>query len=450
MKSVLTIFLLLNYITSFTQTSEKTVAEYDAIRVGDKMPTDFKMKTFNYQTGLTSTAKLSDYKGKLLILDMWATSCVACIKSFSHLEELQKKYPGKIQILLINSSDSLSWIQKSLKKREKATKESLSLPIIFSDSIIGWKLFKHASVPHVAWISGQSKVLSVTEGEEVNEKNINALLNGDKTSIPQKDDYLVDQLNYNRYKPYFVQGNTGNGETILWYSVLSGRIEGLPGTGGINSVPKFKASTISANNWSIKELYRLAFTDVPYYHPNLPPAIELPLSRTFLEVKDSSKLVRKINGENHPENLYVYQLIAPFGTDYRIMQAKMQDDLNNYFTVKGRMEKRKLKCLVLTADDTALIKSKEGKEYLFIDDYKLVVNKVKVNKFLFYLNFSLTGYAISPYPIIDETKFDGEMGGIEIEGNITDHEFLNKALEKYKMHFRIEEREVDVLVIRDK
>ncbi len=39
--------------------------------------------------------KLGDFKGKVLVLDFWATYCPPCIKEIPHLKELQAKYGDK-------------------------------------------------------------------------------------------------------------------------------------------------------------------------------------------------------------------------------------------------------------------------------------------------------------------------------------------------------------------
>jgi thiol-disulfide isomerase/thioredoxin len=38
------------------------------------------------------TAKLSDFKGKVVVLDFWATWCGPCVASIPHLVELDRKY----------------------------------------------------------------------------------------------------------------------------------------------------------------------------------------------------------------------------------------------------------------------------------------------------------------------------------------------------------------------
>lgn len=52
-------------------------------------------------TGFTGTvSKLKDFKGKVVILDFWATYCPPCIEEIPHLKELQAKYgPDQLRVI---------------------------------------------------------------------------------------------------------------------------------------------------------------------------------------------------------------------------------------------------------------------------------------------------------------------------------------------------------------
>ncbi|MFH0766087.1 MAG: TlpA disulfide reductase family protein [Calditrichota bacterium] len=49
--------------------------------------------------------KLSDYRGKVIILDFWATWCPPCVKEIPHFNELAKKYQKKGLVVLGVSVD---------------------------------------------------------------------------------------------------------------------------------------------------------------------------------------------------------------------------------------------------------------------------------------------------------------------------------------------------------
>src|SRR5215468_1341780 len=51
---------------------------------------------------------LKDQKGKVVLIDCWATWCAPCVKKFPHLVELHKKYADKGLVCVSLSMDKLS------------------------------------------------------------------------------------------------------------------------------------------------------------------------------------------------------------------------------------------------------------------------------------------------------------------------------------------------------
>ncbi|MBM3328710.1 MAG: TlpA family protein disulfide reductase [Calditrichaeota bacterium] len=49
--------------------------------------------------------KLADYKGKVVILDFWATWCPPCVKEIPHFNDLARQYAGKGLVVLGLSVD---------------------------------------------------------------------------------------------------------------------------------------------------------------------------------------------------------------------------------------------------------------------------------------------------------------------------------------------------------
>lgn len=80
------------------------------LKPGDRAP-DFLLKnTEGEQIALTN------YKGKLLLLDFWYAACKPCIKASADLEYLQKKYHNKLVVLGMNTLDNASKIKRHNKK----------------------------------------------------------------------------------------------------------------------------------------------------------------------------------------------------------------------------------------------------------------------------------------------------------------------------------------------
>src|ERR1700761_7524456 len=71
----------------------------------------------NFQTVLNApvkSAKLTELKGKVVLLEFWATWCGSCIVAMPHLKELQQQYGNKLQIIAIND-ETVKRTQQFLK-----------------------------------------------------------------------------------------------------------------------------------------------------------------------------------------------------------------------------------------------------------------------------------------------------------------------------------------------
>lgn len=156
-----------------------------ALKVGDKVPDLLLENIINYKS---TSAKLSDFKGKLLILDFWATWCGSCISKLAEDEALQDEFSCKLVFLLVNSKDtgdSLLNATSFLNKWQKSHSLKLNSPMIFEDHVLN-QYFPRTALPHYVWIDGSGKVRAITRKEFVNSENIIKALQLDEFNFPIK------------------------------------------------------------------------------------------------------------------------------------------------------------------------------------------------------------------------------------------------------------------------
>lgn len=75
---------------------EETNTQKTGIEVGNKAP-DFELKTL---TG--DTVKLSDYKGKKVMLNFWATWCPPCKAEMPEMQKYYESNKENVEILAVN------------------------------------------------------------------------------------------------------------------------------------------------------------------------------------------------------------------------------------------------------------------------------------------------------------------------------------------------------------
>ena len=161
--------------------SSAAQAQTKPLKVGYQLPDITINNIINYKS---SSAKLSDFRGKLLILDFWATWCGSCIKKFPLLDSMQVAHNDKLQVLLVSSrssGDTPAKISALLEKHQNAAGKDFKLPVALGDTVLK-ALFPHSSLPYYVWIGPGGKVIAITSSAGLTAANIFAALKNE--SIP--------------------------------------------------------------------------------------------------------------------------------------------------------------------------------------------------------------------------------------------------------------------------
>ena len=146
-------------------------AQMTPLKIGDLVPDITINNIINYKT---TSAKLSDFKGKLLILDFWATWCAPCVSMIPRMDSLQKQFDSKIQFLSITSQNA-AVVESFRTKLQKQKNAVYSLPEVLEDKTLRG-MFPHSTLPHYVWIDQRGVVREITEFKEVNAQNIEKFL----------------------------------------------------------------------------------------------------------------------------------------------------------------------------------------------------------------------------------------------------------------------------------
>ena len=426
MKKLILILFLSFLFRPFHGQAQSTPAK--PVKIGDSLKDHVLSGVINHPK---SQLPLADFQGKLLIMEFWSTTCGACIKMWPKLLELQKKFDGQIQIVLVNTYQGAPLVRKAIEKRKKLAGVQMTLPIACADSVTGKQLFPHSGVPFVVWVDPKGIVKSISLSQDLTEAKIQAMLSG---QIPEMSGYIGNNefIHPDFSKPLIGDSAVMALSPLTHYSGLSLADRRIWPGFGFNKNGKTGLYNAVASNYSPKDLYRLAYSSDSLYHGE---SEMIQMNRVEINLADSAK--------------YLYQLISPARSKEQI-QKEMQADLRRLFPASVRWEKRVKPCLVLSMQDSSAVRCTNPKDVKFLlDESQLVINGINMTYFLLALKSS-TPYNYSPYPLIDETGFKGLLGEINIEADIYNPAKLDAALAKYKMTLKIQPREVDVLLVDDR
>ncbi len=400
------------------------------LQIGEKMP---DVTITNVINTPAHSVKISDYKGKLLILDFWASWCSACISTLPMADSLQRQFAGQLEFLPI-AYQSEAEIRPFLVKLEKA--HGIRLKTAVGDKELS-KLFPHQYYPHYVWIDGSGTIRAITEFQQVNAENIRKILNGDASGIRQKQDVV---LAYDRNKPLFISGNGGNESAARYRTIYTGYVPGLPA--GRGTFRTDSTIRLTARNANVLTLFSLAYADQG-----------IPLKRKIiLEVKDPSKITSdRIGGEYLDwlkDNGHTYELMAPLNMQkqvYEMMRADLQRLLPRY---TATIERRRSKYLALVRTSSKdKLKSKGGKSDTRFDPFGFRLQNFPLQRLVDQLNVIYMQH--TNIPVVNETGYTAWVD-ISVSASMHDVKSLNAALKKYDLEFREKEQVMERLVIRDR
>lgn len=399
-----------------------------ALLIGDTVPDIAINNIINYKT---TSAKLSDFKGKLTILDFWATWCSACLINFPKMEALQKEFGNDIRVLAVTYEDK----KKITRFFNSGAGQKYNISSVVNDTLLT-KLFPHQGIPHCVWIDDKGIVKTITGAEEVTAENISKMISQKEIQVQVKKD-----LDPN--KPLFLSDDYPADNYLLRYSILSkGWYSGLPSG---NDVRKSGSKIIghASTNSPLLWIYTSAAIHI---FRNLGERYSE--KRRIINVKNISQISLDDSGlltDEDRKKVYNYDIIVP-EDDADSLYYYMLEDLNRYTKYRGSIEKRNTRCLLLVRTDTIdRIKTKGAlpTNTLFDKSPSAITNYPVAN-----LVSRLNSAGSISLPVIDETHYKGNID-IQLSPS-ADINTLRHELRNYGLNLIETVRPLYMFILTDK
>ncbi|MDB5199205.1 MAG: hypothetical protein JWO92_1168 [Chitinophagaceae bacterium] len=397
--------------------------------LGDELP-DSSYSVDNYPS---KKIKLSDFKNKLIILDMWNISCAGCIMAMPKMEELQEQFKGEVQILLVtrDSKDEVS----DLKKKVEIVRDN-KLPSITGENLLGF-MFNYFSVPTQVWIDGSGKIRYITNKLIANEQNIKNFLSGKYLNLYETKDTVVSQEN-----PFTTSLKFINNGKFTVSSYLGNHNETKYHYYGESGMPIKDADTvkwIAIQNIDLYNLYKVAYGVMDLAHFS-----NCRILRDYINPEKYDP------DETTSKNMYDYELITQ---KIEINRQKfchiMQQELDNSFDVLSSMQKKPIPCYILKRNGKTSKLNSAGKQHDFIlrADSVLTASDVTLGYILDYILYKCQNTGV----LINESGLDAKMEvdctiNIDLEHNL---EGVNKSLAPYGLVITKEVRTMECIVLED-
>jgi len=443
---VLSIFIFSLFpVTLFAQSNanstvfNSSIANFptSAIRplgIGDKVPDILFKNVINYKSG---KAKLSDFAGKLVILDFWATWCGSCIDALPKIEKLQNKFAEEVQFILVNSfiatHDDTQKVAKLFSQWENKHGKPFSV-LCAIDDIEAAQLFEHVALPHYVWINREGTVIAITSTQEVNEVNIYKAINNIGFRTKQKVDFKSN-------RPIYL-GEDFKLDSVTNYAVfLKGKLQGVSPVSGLRWGETESGQAYirgwAARNMPLIDMFKFASRAV------IDDQNKYSLTKRFIvEVEDSTALFFDSTTSQkevwEQKNLYTFDIILPPDKADSLYHY-ITEQLNFHSDYRASIQNRMVKSWILVnkknSDINSTIKRMKdrGKDFVTLSTLVGKVNRLPQFKFA----------------LFDETNFQGKIY-VDLDVDTQNFSLLKKALSVYGLEIIEGMREMKVYVVTDK
>jgi len=126
--------------------------------------------------------QLSDYRGKVVVLDFWASWCGPCREKFPLLEKLQDQFGWRgLQVLAVNiesQADAAAFMDKRDRARQQSGQGRSGVIALFDDAGVAFS-YGVQTIPYVVVVGRDGSIVHVHAGAggttELREKAVVAL-----------------------------------------------------------------------------------------------------------------------------------------------------------------------------------------------------------------------------------------------------------------------------------
>jgi uncharacterized protein (TIGR03435 family) len=181
---IIIIFIVFCLLGNFVDDSF-AIAYKDGPKIGDVPPPLTLTKTI--QGAPATDIGWDKLKGKVVVLEFWATWCGPCVKAIPHLNDLAEQFKNKPVVFISVTSENEDVVRFFLKNHPMKTWVGLD------DYEVLNKAFYVQGIPHAVIVDADGRIAAIAYPGDIKPENLEEVLAGKKCSLPEPEVYTVDK-----------------------------------------------------------------------------------------------------------------------------------------------------------------------------------------------------------------------------------------------------------------
>jgi uncharacterized protein (TIGR03435 family) len=177
---------LLFLIMTLSLCDSLAIADKDGPAIGNVPPTLTLTKTIQGTSATDLTWE--KLKGKVVVLEFWATWCGPCVKAIPHMNDLVDQFTNRPVVFISVTSENEDVVRLFLKNRP------IHACVGFDDYEVLNKAFHVQGIPHAVIVDATGRIAAITHPANIKPGNLEEVLAGKKCSLPPPEVYTLNNL----------------------------------------------------------------------------------------------------------------------------------------------------------------------------------------------------------------------------------------------------------------
>lgn len=174
-------FMIYSDSLAFTVSKSNTESSKTHLSLVNEMPSDMTApEIIGIEAWINSKPlQLSQLKGKVVLIDFWAYSCINCIRTLPYLKAWDKKYRDQGLVIIGVHSPEFDFEKKLDNVKTAIQKFDIQYPVALDNDFLTWQNYNNRYWPAHYLINKEGKIVYEHFGEgeyDTMENNIEALL----------------------------------------------------------------------------------------------------------------------------------------------------------------------------------------------------------------------------------------------------------------------------------